>query len=62
MLRAGLPEQAIAMRGNELEAATCALDWARPGAVVGLLVHAPAGRAEVLAMLESRAPAPGAAI
>jgi UDP-N-acetylmuramyl tripeptide synthase len=55
LLHAGLPAQSIEMRDTELEAARCALDWARPGDVVGLLVHAPAGRAAVLALLEARA-------
>lgn len=55
LLQAGLPAPAIEMRDSELDAARCALDWAQPGDVVGLLVHAPAGRAAVLAMLESRA-------
>ena len=59
LLRAGLPAQAIAMRDTEIDAALCALDWARPGDVVGLLVHAPAGRAAVLALLEARAQAGG---
>jgi UDP-N-acetylmuramyl tripeptide synthase len=54
LLRADVPAQAIELRDSEPEAAACALDWARPGDVVGLLVHAPAGRAEVLAMLEAR--------
>ncbi len=54
LLRADVPARAIAMRDTEPEAAACALDWARPGDVVGLLVHAPAGRAEVLAMLDAR--------
>ena len=55
LLRADVPAQAIAVCDSEPEAAACALDWARPGDVVGLLVHAPAGRAEVLKMLEARA-------
>ncbi|MGH8254115.1 MAG: Mur ligase family protein [Steroidobacteraceae bacterium] len=54
LLRADVPAHAIEMRDSEPAAAACALDWARPGDVVGLLVHAPAGRAEVLAMLEAR--------
>jgi UDP-N-acetylmuramyl tripeptide synthase len=54
LLRADVPAEAIALRDSEPEAAAYALDWARPGDVVGLLVHAPAGRAEVLAMLEAR--------
>ena len=55
LLRADVPAQAIALCDSEPEAAARALDWARPGDVVGMLVHAPAGRAEVLKMLEARA-------
>jgi UDP-N-acetylmuramyl tripeptide synthase len=54
LLRAGLPESAVPLRMSEVEAARCALDWARPGDVVLLLVHSAAARAEVLAMLEAR--------
>jgi cyanophycin synthetase len=53
LLRAGLPESAVPLRMSEVEAARCALDWARPGDVILLLVHSPAARAEVLAMLEA---------
>jgi UDP-N-acetylmuramyl tripeptide synthase len=53
LLRAGLPESAVPLRMSEVEAARCALDWARPGDVVLLLVHSAAARAEVLAMLEA---------
>jgi UDP-N-acetylmuramyl tripeptide synthase len=55
LLRANVPAQTIALCDSEPEAAARALDWARAGDVVGLLVHAPAGRAEVLKMLEARA-------
>jgi cyanophycin synthetase len=48
---AGLPEAAVPMRPSELEAVHCALDWARPGDVLALPVHAPATRAAVLALL-----------
>ena len=34
LLRAGLPESAVPLRMSEVEAARCALDWARPGDVV----------------------------
>ncbi len=54
LLGAGTPEAAINMHHSELEAARCALDWARPGDVIGLLVHSPAGRAAVLQLLEAR--------
>jgi UDP-N-acetylmuramyl tripeptide synthase len=53
LLRAGMPESALPLRMTELEAARCALEWARPGDVVALLVHSSAARAAVLAMLEA---------
>lgn len=49
--RAGLPESALPMRKSELEAVSCALEWARPGDVLALPVHSSAARAAVLAML-----------
>jgi cyanophycin synthetase len=51
LLRAGLPESALPLRLTEIEAARCALDWARPGDVLALLVHSAHARAAVLAML-----------
>jgi hypothetical protein len=39
---------------TEVEAARCALEWARPGDVLALLVHSATARAEVLALLEGR--------
>jgi len=51
LLRAGMPESALPMRMTEVDAARCALEWARPGDVVALLVHSAAARAEVLGML-----------
>lgn len=54
LLRAGMPESALPLRMTEVEAARCALEWARPGDVVALLVHSSAARAQVLAMLEGR--------
>jgi cyanophycin synthetase len=52
LLRAGLPESALPLRMTEVEAARCALEWARPPDVLLLLVHSSAARAEVLEMLE----------
>ena len=52
LLAAGLPESALPVRATELDAARCALEWARPGDVLALLVHSPAARTAVLAMLE----------
>lgn len=53
LLRSGLPESALPVRMSEVEAARYALDWARPGDVLALLLHSPAARATVLTMLES---------
>jgi UDP-N-acetylmuramyl tripeptide synthase len=53
LLRAGLPEAALAVRMSEIEAARYALEWAQPGDVLALPVHSSAARAAVLALLES---------
>jgi hypothetical protein len=37
-----------------VEAARCALEWARPGDVLALPMHSPSARAAVLALLEQR--------
>jgi cyanophycin synthetase len=55
LLRLGLPESAVALRMSELDAARCALEWARPGDVLVLLVHSLAARNAVLELLQ---PAP----
>jgi len=54
LLRAGLPESALPQRPTEVEAARLALDWARPGDVVLLLVHGLGARAEVLSLLQGK--------
>jgi UDP-N-acetylmuramyl tripeptide synthase len=51
LMRAGLPEGALPVRMSELEAARCALEWARPGDVLAMPVHSPAARRQVLEML-----------
>ena len=51
LLEAGLPESSLAVRMSELEAVQCALEWARPGDVLALPVHAAAARESVLALL-----------
>ena len=51
LVRAGLPEAALPVRMSELEAARCALEWARPGDVLAMPVHSPAARVQVLQML-----------
>lgn len=48
---AGLPESALPVRMSELEAAQCALEWARPGDVLALPVHSPTARSAVLDLL-----------
>jgi cyanophycin synthetase len=51
LIRAGLPEAALPVRMSEIEAARCAMEWARPGDVLALPVHSPSARAAVLEML-----------
>jgi len=51
LLRLGLPESALPMRASELDAAQYALDWARPGDVLALPIHAASARAAVLKLL-----------
>lgn len=53
LLRLGLPDDALAMRASELDAAQCALDWARPGDVLALPIHAAEARAAVLRILQA---------
>jgi UDP-N-acetylmuramyl tripeptide synthase len=50
----GFPDSALPMRSNEIDAARCALDWARPGDVLALPIHSSSARASVVAMLEKR--------
>ena len=54
LVRAGMPETALPLRMTEVEAAKCALEWARPGDVLALLVHSSAARADVLALIEGK--------
>jgi len=54
LLRLGLPESALPMRASELDAARYALEWARPGDVLALPIHAASARAEVLKVLAER--------
>ena len=51
LLRLGLPEAALPMRSSELEAVQYALDWARPGDVLALPIHASSARTAVLKIL-----------
>ncbi len=54
LLRLGFPESSLPVRGSEVEAARCALDWAVAGDVLALPLHSPSARAAVVAMLRSR--------
>ena len=54
LLRLGLPATALPMRDNELDAARCALEWARPGDVLALPLHSPHARAAVVSILQGR--------
>jgi UDP-N-acetylmuramyl tripeptide synthase len=58
LLRAGLPAEALTQRSTEVEAARCALEWARPGDVLVLPVHGLAAREVVLAMMGRSAARP----
>jgi cyanophycin synthetase len=50
--RLGLPDAALPVMTNEVEAARFALDWARPGDVLALPIHSAIARATVIALLE----------
>lgn len=52
--RHGMKESSLAVEMSELAAARRALDWARPGDVVALLVHSAAARSAVLEILQQR--------
>ena len=49
LLRLGLPEQALPLKNNEVEAARYALQWARAGDVLALPLHSSSARAAVIA-------------
>lgn len=53
LLRLGLPDSALPMCDSEFEAARYALQWARPGDVLALPLHALGARAAVVALLET---------
>jgi cyanophycin synthetase len=53
LLRLGLQEAALPVRDNELDAARCALEWARAGDVLALPLHSPVARAAVVSILQS---------
>jgi UDP-N-acetylmuramyl tripeptide synthase len=61
LMRSGLPESALAVCNNEIEAARHALDWARPGDLLVFPMHSQSARAAAMALLENmRPPGPGA--
>jgi cyanophycin synthetase len=49
--RAGLPASSLRERGSEVEAARCALEWAQPGDVLALPVHALGARKAVMELV-----------
>jgi cyanophycin synthetase len=51
--RLGLPDSALPVMNNEVEAARYALNWARPGDVLALPIHSASAREVVVAMLQS---------
>jgi UDP-N-acetylmuramyl tripeptide synthase len=54
LLKTGLPEAAVPICPSEVDAALMALDWARPGDALVLLIHSGAARARMLEILRSR--------
>jgi UDP-N-acetylmuramyl tripeptide synthase len=52
LARLGFPDSNMPMCNSEVEAARCALEWARPGDVLALPLHSTGARAAVIAMLE----------
>ena len=58
-MRSGAPPDELSRYGSELEAVRAALEWARPGDLVLLTVHAE--RAAVIALVQRRATLAGAA-
>jgi cyanophycin synthetase len=55
--RLGLPDSALPIRNSEVEAAQCALEWARPGDVLALPVHSSNARTTLATLLEKQASA-----
>jgi UDP-N-acetylmuramyl tripeptide synthase len=54
LLRLGIPDAALPMCASEIDAARRALEWARPGDVLALPIHASDARAAVLQLLHTR--------
>lgn len=54
LLKTGMPLAAVPICPSEVDAALMALDWARPGDALVLLIHAGDARARMLEILEAR--------
>jgi UDP-N-acetylmuramyl tripeptide synthase len=54
LLKAGMPEALVPICPSEVDAALMALDWARPGDAVVLLIHSSGARARMLDILNAR--------
>jgi cyanophycin synthetase len=54
LLRAGMPQSAVPICPSEIDAALMALDWARPGDALVLLIHSSGARARMLEILKAR--------
>jgi hypothetical protein len=49
-----MPASAIPIRPSEVEAARLALEWARPGDAIVLLIHSSSARGKVLDLLRAQ--------
>jgi UDP-N-acetylmuramyl tripeptide synthase len=54
LLKTGLPEAAVPICPSEVDAALMALDWARPGDALVLLIHSSSARTRMLEILKAR--------
>ena len=54
LMGAGMAEAAVPICPSEVDAALMALDWARPGDALVLLIHSSSARTRMLEILESR--------
>jgi UDP-N-acetylmuramyl tripeptide synthase len=54
LLKAGMPLATVPICPSEVDAALMALDWARPGDALVLLMHSSAARNRMLEILEAR--------
>jgi UDP-N-acetylmuramyl tripeptide synthase len=54
LLKSGMPAAAVPICPSEVDAALMALDWARPGDALVLLIHSSPARARMLEILQAR--------